>query len=70
MPRSNLKYLIATAELLRPLLGELVFVGLAVTSLLATDEGSGPPRTTLDVDALAATWLGLRAFAIRESGSR
>jgi hypothetical protein len=25
----------------------------AVTSLLVTDKGTGPPRTTLDVDAIA-----------------
>lgn len=52
MRRSNLEQLIATAELLRPLLGELVFVGGAVTSLLVTDEGAGAPRPTLDVDAI------------------
>ena len=53
MPRSSLEQLIATAELLRPLLPDLVFVGGAVTSLLVTDEGAGAPRTTLDVDAIA-----------------
>jgi len=35
------------------MLGELVFVGGAVTSLLVTDEGAGAPRPTLDVDAIA-----------------
>ncbi len=53
MPNPNLEQLIATAALLRPMLGELVFVGGAVTSLLVTDEGAGLPRTTLDVDAIA-----------------
>ena len=53
MPNSNLEQLIATAALLRPMLGDLVFVGGAVTSLLVTDEGAGTPRTTLDVDAIA-----------------
>ena len=53
MANSNLEQLIATAALLRPMLGDLVFVGGAVTSLLVTDEGAGPPRTTLDVDAIA-----------------
>jgi hypothetical protein len=53
MPNPNLEQLIATASLLRPMLGELVFVGGAVTSLLVTDEGAGLPRTTLDVDAIA-----------------
>ena len=53
MPRSNREQLIVTAELLRPLLGELVFVGGAVTTLLVTDEGAGAPRPTMDVDAIA-----------------
>jgi predicted nucleotidyltransferase len=53
MPNPNLEQLIATAALLRPMLGDLVFVGGAVTSLLVTDEGAGLPRTTLDVDAIA-----------------
>src|SRR5207248_1193725 len=53
MPHSNLEQLILTAKLLRPMLGDLVFVGGVVTSLLVTDEGAGVPRTTLDVDAIA-----------------
>jgi hypothetical protein len=53
MPNPNLEQLIATAALLRPMLGELVFVGGAVTGLLVTDEGAGLPRATLDVDAIA-----------------
>jgi predicted nucleotidyltransferase len=53
MPRSNLEQLITTAELLRPMLSDLVFVGGAVTILLVTDEGAGAPRATLDVDAIA-----------------
>jgi predicted nucleotidyltransferase len=53
MPDSNLEQLIAAARLLRPLLGELVFVGGSVTGLLITDEAAGDPRTTLDVDAIA-----------------
>jgi len=40
------------ARLLRPLLGELVFVGGGVTGLLITDEAAAGPRTTLDVDAI------------------
>lgn len=54
MQRSNLERLIATAERLRPVLSSLVFVGGAITSLLITDEGAGAPRSTLDVDAIAA----------------
>jgi hypothetical protein len=40
MPNPNLEQLIAAAALLRPMLGDLVFVGGAVTSLLVTDEGA------------------------------
>ncbi len=53
MLNPSLEKLIAAAALLRPMLGDLVFVGGAVTSLLVTDEGAGLPRTTLDVDAIA-----------------
>jgi predicted nucleotidyltransferase len=53
MPHSNLEQLIETAALLRPMLGDLVFVGGSVTGLLVTDEGAGAPRSTLDVDAIA-----------------
>jgi predicted nucleotidyltransferase len=48
----NLSRLIAAAESLRPLLGELVLVGGCVTGLLITDEGAADPRATLDVDAI------------------
>lgn len=54
MPNSNLERLIAAARLLRPLLGEIVFVGGSVTGLLITDEAAGDPRSTFDVDAIAA----------------
>jgi predicted nucleotidyltransferase len=53
MPDSNLEQLITAARILRPLLGELVFVGGSVTGLLITDEAAGDPRATLDVDAIA-----------------
>ena len=53
MSDPNLRQLIAAAEALRPLLGELVFVGGCVTGLLITDEAAGDPRRTLDVDAIA-----------------
>ena len=53
MNGSNLDRLIEAAEALRPLLGELVFVGGCVTGLLATDEGTGASRITIDVDAIA-----------------
>lgn len=53
MHDSNREQLIIAARLLRPLLGELVFVGGTVTGLLITDEAAAGPRTTLDVDAIA-----------------
>jgi len=65
MPRSNLEQLIATAELLGPLLPDLVFVGGAATGLLVTDEGAGAPLyrpvqrdTVLDVMHLDRKILG------------
>ena len=54
MRNSNFEQLFAAAQLLRPLLSELVFVGGVVTGLLITDEAAGDPRATLDVDAIAA----------------
>ena len=53
MPISNLERLTGAASLLRPLLGDLVFVGGSVTGLLITDRAAGEPRATLDVDAIA-----------------
>ncbi|MES1262087.1 MAG: hypothetical protein ABUS49_10145 [Acidobacteriota bacterium] len=38
---------------MRPLLGDLVFVGGSVTGLLVTDEAAGDPRAARDVDAIA-----------------
>ena len=36
------------------MLHDLVFVGGSTTGLLITDEGSGDPRATLDVDAITS----------------
>lgn len=49
----NLEQLLAAAEVLRPPLSELVFVGGCVTGILITDEAAGEPRVTMDVDAIA-----------------
>jgi hypothetical protein len=67
MPDSNLEQLIGTARLLRPLLGDLVFVGGSVTGLLITDEAAGEPRTTMDVDAIVeiTTYAEYTAFGDR-----
>jgi hypothetical protein len=70
--------LITAARRLRPLLGELVFVGGTVTGLLITDEAAACPRPTLDVDAIAeitsyaeyaAFGDRLRALGFREDTS-
>ena len=49
----NLSQLIAAADALRPLLGELVSVGGCVTGILITDGAAAEPRGTLYVDAIA-----------------
>ena len=70
MPNPNLEQLVATAGLLRSLLGDLVFVGGAVGSLLISDEGAGLPRSTLDVDAIAeiSSYAEYTAFGERLRG--
>jgi hypothetical protein len=53
MPRSpNRERLLRTARLLRPLLGELVFVGGQVAELLVTDPAAVRVRPTDDVDVV------------------
>ena len=47
----NRELLESAADILRPLLDELVFVGGCATGLLITDPGSGGVRATKDVDA-------------------
>jgi hypothetical protein len=53
MPNRNLELLTDAAELLRPLLGNLVFVGGCATALLITDQAAAEVRPTCDVDAIA-----------------
>jgi hypothetical protein len=53
MRHKNIEQLLATAQLLRPLLKDLVFVGGSVTGLLITDKAASEPRTTYDVDAIS-----------------
>ena len=50
----NLARLALAAEKLKPLLGEIAFVGGCVTGLLLTDPAASPVRSTLDVDAIVA----------------
>ncbi|MGA8154419.1 MAG: hypothetical protein WB952_25975 [Terriglobales bacterium] len=53
MSKHNLALLIDAARLLKPLLGELVFVGGSTTALLITDKAAADVRPTYDVDAIA-----------------
>jgi hypothetical protein len=53
MSNHNLELLIDAARLLKPLLGELVFVGGTTTALLITDRAAAAVRPTYDVDAIA-----------------
>jgi len=53
MSEHNRDLLIEAARLLKPLLGELVFVGGSTTGLLVTDKAAAKVRPTYDVDAIA-----------------
>lgn len=72
MPDPNLERLVATAEALRPLLGDLLLVGGCAAGLLVTDPGSSPIRPTLDVDLVseAATYAAYHRVGerLRELG--
>ena len=52
MANPNLQLLVDAAKLLKPILGELVFVGGCTTALLVTDKGAADVRPTYDVDAI------------------
>jgi hypothetical protein len=53
MGNPNFQLLVDAAKLLKPILGELVFVGGCTTALLITDKGAAEVRPTYDVDAIA-----------------
>ena len=53
MSKRNLALLVDAARLLKPLLGEMVFVGGSITALLITDKAAEEIRPTYDVDAIA-----------------
>ena len=53
MSKHNLGLLAEAARLLKPLLGQLVFVGGSTTALLITDTAAAEVRPTYDVDAIA-----------------
>jgi predicted nucleotidyltransferase len=65
MSQRNLGLLRDAAGLLKPLLGELVFVGGCTTALFITDTGAAEVRPTYDVDAIAeiTSYAAYAAFA-------
>jgi hypothetical protein len=67
MSRHNLELLAEAARLLKPLLGELVFVGGSTTALLITDKAAADVRPTYDVDAIVeiSSYAGYADFSER-----
>lgn len=67
MTNPNFQILIDAAKLLKPILGELVFVGGCATALLITDEAAADVRPTYDVDAIAeiTSYAGYAQFSER-----
>lgn len=53
MANRNLELLTGVAQLLRPILSDLVFVGGCTTALLITDRAAAEVRPTYDVDSIA-----------------
>jgi hypothetical protein len=67
MANPNLQLLTDAAKLLKPILGELVFVGGCATALLITDNAAADVRPTFDVDAIAeiTSYAGYAEFSER-----
>jgi hypothetical protein len=74
MANPNLQLLTDAAKLLKPILGELVFVGGCATALLITDSAAADVRPTFDVDAIAeiTSYAAYTEFSerLRKLGSR
>lgn len=67
MANPNFRLLVDAAKLLKPILGELVFVGGCTTALLITDKAAADVRATYDVDAIAeiTSYVGYAKFSER-----
>jgi len=67
MANPNFQLLLDAAKLLKPILGELVFVGGCTTALLITDKAAAEVRPTYDVDAIAeiTSYVGYAEFSER-----
>jgi hypothetical protein len=65
MANPNYQLLVDAAKLLKPILGELVFVGGCATGLLITDKAAADVRSTYDVDAIAeiTSYVGYTQFS-------
>jgi hypothetical protein len=65
MANPNYRLLVDAARLLKPILGELVFVGGCATGLLITDRAAADVRPTYDVDAIAeiTSYAGYTKFS-------
>jgi hypothetical protein len=70
MANPNYQLLVEAAKLLRPILGELVFVGGCTTGLLITDKAAADVRPTYDVDAIAeiTSYMEYTEFSERLKG--
>lgn len=67
MANPNLQLLVDAATLLKPILGELVFVGGCTKALHITDKAASDVRPTYDVDAIAeiTSYAGYAEFSQR-----
>lgn len=75
MSTPNLRLLSAAAEVLQPVLDEIVFVGGCMTGLLIRDEAAATVRSTYDVDAVVeiasyGEYVGGFSDRLRELGLR
>jgi hypothetical protein len=67
MGNSNFQLLVDAAKLLKPILGERVFVAGCTTGLLITDKAAADVRSPYDVDAMAeiTSYVGYSEFSER-----
>jgi hypothetical protein len=67
MANPNFQLFVDAAKLLKPILGELVFVGGCTTALLITDKAAAEVRPTHGVDAIAeiTSYVGYAQFSKR-----
>lgn len=64
MANPNLQLLVDAAKLLKPILGELVFVGGCTTALLITDKGGHLPPDSASQERITTVMARLREIAL------